>query len=291
MRPSLSQRGNALLLVLSLSAFVGLIAMEMYRRSEVTGQRSQQALFKDETRVVMEAIASNLQNPETCTRMLFNAQVTPATASNIDGTPVTLNYVYDTQMNPPATNLTTGAVVTPGMVLARLDIFVPALPDRATRLAEIPGIQRRYRASLRAAFRSQTNGKLATVNYMRDTILGTDLGLPFYVWVDENRQIKSCFGINSAGAVCNLQRGYYYEQDPAAGYRNHEWACRQTGFMTDDIDSSGNPVNLRGSCRFAGIQSPGGCPVSSFPSVSPIEIKFQDGSAGNKPRVFCMQCN
>ncbi|NJM09836.1 MAG: hypothetical protein HC883_02780, partial [Bdellovibrionaceae bacterium] len=75
MRPSLSQSGNALILTLALSAFVAVISMEIFRRSDITAKRSEQAQFKDETRVVMEALASNLQNPEACTRMLYDQPI------------------------------------------------------------------------------------------------------------------------------------------------------------------------------------------------------------------------
>lgn len=305
-----SERGNALLMALALSAFVAVISMEMYRRAGLTAARSQQAQFKDETRLIMDAFASHVQNPETCTRMLYNQQIAPGTAN---GTPVTLNYIYDPLAVPGSTTLTTESVVTTGIKLLGVEVFAPGIADRYDEVMDLGGtvrFYRRFRGSLRAAFASTGSpvaNRLAPANYRSDSVLGTDFGIPFYVWVDENSQIKTCFGINSAGAVCNLARGYYHVEPPGTPQFNHQLSCRQTGFMTEESDAAAvpaSPLNDKGTCRFVGFASPGGCPADPFVPGIPYEFRIHDGRGsgftftfprgftptGAQPSVICTQC-
>jgi hypothetical protein len=285
-----STRGSALLLALALAGFVAVLAVEIYRRAELTALRSDQAQFKDETRVVMEALAAQLQNPETCTRMLAGQVVTPG---EIDGTPVALNYVYDPTLQPPTTNMTANVLATANMQIVGIEVFA-GIPDRQAlvKLDETGAVRtfRRFRASLRASFRAPASPGLSAVNFRRDFILGTDFGLPFFAWVDESNVIESCFGINSAGAVCNLARGYYSvprsKTDPGL-------ACQQTGFMAD-FDAVGTMGPYQGACRFRGIASLNNCSAAPNVVYDPGGIGYQyplqiePSNPGNTS--LCVQC-
>lgn len=269
-------------MALALSAFIGVITVEMFRRAEITALRSQQAQFKDETKIILEAMASNLQNPESCTRMLFNQVLSPGMVA-----PVTLNYKYEVPtFRPTETTIADGTEVTNGIVAGRVEVFIPGVPDLNTRVAEIPTPVRRFRASLRTVWRSTLTPQLASVNWHSDMI-GNDFGLPFYVWIDDANQIKSCFGINSAGTVCNMALGYYHVAPPGNPPLEHALSCRQTGFMTTDPTGAG----ARGACRFGGVRPTGTCPGNAFVVPGPqYAWPMQDGTQGYTPMEFCAQC-
>jgi hypothetical protein len=273
-----------------MAAFVAVLAVEIFRRAETTALRSDQAQFKDETRVVMEALAAQLQNPETCTRMLAGQVVTPGA---LDGAPVVLNYVYDTTLQPPTANMTANVLATANMLIVGTEVFA-GIPDRqaAVKLDAAGAVKtyRRFRASLRASFRAPASPGLAAVNFRRDFILGTDFGLPFFAWVDDTNTIESCFGINSAGAVCNLARGYYSvprsKTDPGL-------ACQLTGFMAD-FDAVGTLGPYQGACRLRGIASLNNCSSDASVVYDPGGIGYQyplqiePSNPGNTS--LCVQC-
>jgi len=293
-RPLLSAQGNALILALGLSAFAGVISLEIYRRSEVTAKRSEQAQFKDQTRVFMEAVASNLQNPEACTQALYNRVITPGAA-----VPVSLNYKYDRQYLPAELTTENGREVIQGMVADIIEIYTPGTHDMQTRIHELPGELRRFRASLRAVFRSTEDPKLTYVNWRKEPLTDLDLGLPFYVWVNDANQIQSCFGINSAGSFCNWYRGYYHVIPPPGAPLAHSLSCRQTVHMEIAAYPIPAPNQKIGTCRYAGIRPPGQCPPSSFvpgagvnsnPWQPDYSLSISDGSLGFTPWDLCLQC-
>ncbi len=272
-----NQRGNALLAALALSAFVAVIATEIYRRADVTAMRSQQAQFKDETKVIIEAFASNLQNPESCTRMLFDQTIIPGAQ-----TPVTLNYKYEQpSFNPAETTIADEVEVTNGIVAHTVEVFAQGVPELTTRVFQEPTLLRRYKASLRTTWRSKNIGKLAIVNWSTD-VIGTELGLPFYVWVDDANRIKTCFGVNSAGTVCNMALGYYYVAPPGSPPLAHQFSCRQTGAMSTDPTGA----NPRGGCRFVGPRPNGTCPPDAFTAPGGQGYSCMGGATATGPFGF-----
>ncbi len=247
-----SQKGNALLLVLGLVAVVGSISIEIWNRNEVTLNRSRQSTLKDEADLVMQAFASRLQNPETCTEALAGEIVQPGQRAD-----VAFHYVLDETLDPGATGMGAGSEVASGVVLSTLQIEVPAVEDMRTEILDANGVATalvRYPAYLQATF-SDAHGVAVTINRtVRTRTDGSkemDLGIPIFVWANPiDGQILSCFGRNSAGTVCNDLGGYFMPNtDP------YFLSCRQS-YKTERRTAAG--LVPHGNCRVGGIMTTAG---------------------------------
>ncbi|NJL24336.1 MAG: hypothetical protein HC902_03605 [Calothrix sp. SM1_5_4] len=250
-----SQAGNALILVLGAAAVIGLISVEIYRRLDLTLQRSRQSVFKDDVEIIMASIESSMQNPESCTAMLGGLPFTVG-----GSTPVTLNWTFDPNFPGP---LTTGSEVTNNIVIGRITLdpidITEAPPtdpgtrtDMRTRILDGSGTLVQYirqPSRLHVSFHSK-DGSTVPINRIRTTG-GLDLGSPVLIWADSSTQrISACFGRNSAGAMCNIIGGYYVA-DPT-GATPLPLRCRQSGYTEQFIGGGGPGFRNIGSCRFGG---------------------------------------
>jgi hypothetical protein len=281
-----SQRGNALLMVLGVAAFVAAIGTEMYRRSEVTALRGKQAEFRDSTQLVMSTLESQLQNPESCTGLLSGQVLTPGAKS-----PVALNLTLDPGFPGP---IQAGREILGNMTVAALALDPdPAMPmdpasftDMRTQLKNSSGTlnpYRRFPVRLHATFQAKDNS-LVAINRVR-TASGIDLGLPLYVWTDATNRITTCFGANSSGSFCNSMGGYYVAD--GATPVDLPLRCRQSIYTESWIN--GAFVN-RGSCRFGGyVKTPTECPSHLGSVYDTYEIQAHwDGRSD--AGYLCMLC-
>jgi hypothetical protein len=311
MRILRQQRGNALMLVLGAVAVVGVLTMEMYRRSENTLARARQNALKNSAEEIMSSLRGELQNPESCTILLAGLPFVPG-----GKTPVTLNWTYEAVNASGASAfpgpLSEGKLITTGVALGPITLDPetlgfrgqPAPPvdpathaDMTTQIRDAAGALQtftRYPSRLHMYFypAEQTAAGKAYIQagvYFRPggPAGAVDEGIPLMVWTDAAGKISACFGPNSAGAFCNLLAGYY-ATDPA-GPVPLQLRCRQS-FRTQQW-INGAFVNI-GSCRNGGyVNNPAQCAARFSNGVTVYDaIQLQQNWNGMPQGYLCQEC-
>lgn len=229
-----SQNGNALLLTLGLIAVVSSVAIEIWNRKELNLSRSRQSTAKIEVDLVVQGFTARLQNPETCTATLEGEVVQPGV-----GAEVAFHYVFDDSLNPSAAAMGAGSEVVKGIFLNSLQVETTQLEDMRTEILDSNGVPTalvRYPAHLQATF-ADSKGAFLTIHRT-----------PLFVWANPiDGQILSCFGRNSAGAICNDLGGYFMPNTTP-----YFLSCRQS-IKTERRTVAG--LVPSGTCRVGGIQA------------------------------------
>ena len=226
-RPRRAQGGNVIIMVLGVAAVVGMMTVEIYRRSELLTASSQRNALRAHADTIMTSFGARLQNADTCSVLLRGQRLQPGVAA---GSPPPVNqlrmaYRLDPNM---ATTIQSPEQVIPGVWLWNLGATLGARDMTAHVTVKTPagGIETldldRYPGTLDAVFVSGPRGApaagLATIN--RTGVLG----LPVYFWLNRaGGLIHSCFRANSASAVCNEMGGYF---DPLE--TDYSFACVQS---------------------------------------------------------------
>jgi hypothetical protein len=306
---ALNNSGSVKLLALGVAAVLAFIGFEMYRRSTLAEERREHARLRADTDLAMQAIRARLQNPETCFQVLEGSFVAPGERS-----PVELRYRYEPLLadrasavgsgfdSGPGNTIRAGSEVMKGISVAMIGLESDPQPDMATRL-EIDGRLKnffRFRARLQAIFEARPldalgevkRGKPVQINRtgVYHPITGsliTNLGIPLYVWVDGDANVTSCFGMESAGSVCNDLGGYFFPEPPDGDYTR---SCRFS-MHSARLDSSGTLTPI-GSCRLSHT-SPDkkGCrKKGDFKAVLYSQAHKSLLPALKSDRYMCLQC-
>lgn len=245
----MNQRGNTVILALGCVAVIAGISIEVWRvRSESTRQMKKQAALKDEAESVMETLSAHLQNPEDCTNALAGEHIEAGKRSDIS-----LHFPLELE----------------NVKLSSLQLEVQNDQDFQTEILDTNGIPtelRRYPATLHADFQDNSGEPVAISRAIRMGLDGTkalDLGIPIFVWTLPpppigTGQIQSCFGHNSAGALCNEMGGYFIP-----GMNPRSQSCRQSMKTLKRVGSTLAPLS---NCRMGGVvDKPSQCPQFGVP--------------------------
>lgn len=227
-----------MLLAIGVIAVAGSIALEIAHQRSEKKSRVQRASLSVEADLVLQAFASRLQNPETCTTALSGEVAVPGQRSNA---------VFHFAFNEEARGwhkTGAGTAVNGAMIIEALEINTPAQEDMRTEILANNGLATplvRYPAEVLVSF---ADSKGVPIN---------SKSLPIYIWVNPlDGQIQSCFGRNSAAAVCNELGGYFMPNTEP-----YYLSCRQS-IKTERRTASG--LVPAGTCRIGGVaEKPAEC--------------------------------
>lgn len=277
--PLRGSRGSTILLLLGTIAIFAAISLEIYRRSKDTEVRGRHTNLIDHSELIRQAIEANLKDPEVCLRTLVGAKPTPGEA-----TIPKLNFIYDPEVDPHRTQTTQGDVVSQGIELELLTLELDSQPDMRTRIGDQDDstyklkAYRRYPARLHTGFRATAGSESLLIDRKES----------FYVWLDDEGTLTSCFGRNSAGFLCNELGGYF-----EAGKKDHSQSCRQS-IYSERSKSDGNWRSI-GSCRTAGVvESKAQC-IKKMGNEKVQTVAVQEPfkrflPKGPKASMLCMLC-
>lgn len=245
-QPLLNTRGSILLLVLGLLVIVGLLTVEVFRRMENSNQRSNVVVARSQDDILLSAFDTELQNPVSCTRMLHKTVLSPGQAA-----PVKVN-------------------ISSHVVAQQIVVTLDKDPDMSMPMkAEAGASLFRYPARL-------------------DVNLGTphNNGLSLFVWVDASKHVVSCFGLNSAGALCNAIGGYL-----PVDVKNEEATPKCTRTPLTVIGS--NPTEIRvGSCRYGGVyDGVASCKSRYGRQFDAVTINDSESPLKEPARFVCVKCD
>lgn len=238
------------LLIFSLFLIVGAISYGFYKNSKAKAKVLRQTGLRDQVELIASSIEAHLRNPETCSEALKGFVLKPG-----DSAVPTLNFTYDPDVTQSQSTMTKGSEISPGIILHELSVEADPIPDLRTQIGDqndkhyTPIFLQRYSARLQMEFTTSEGQAISMQGITHRRADGSQdytSGIPLFVWVDADNKVRSCFGPESAGTLCNELGGYF-----VPGLKNYQQSCRQSVY-TEKIETDGKVKSI-GSCRTGGF--------------------------------------
>lgn len=268
-----NQNGKTLWYGLAILAVVTALFAQMWLRSRETSKRADQAALQMEADLLMDVFKAKLQNAETCLDLLRGAKLSPGEFRSVE-----VHHEFPNELLS-------------GIRVTRLGVELDPTPNMDTQI-DLDGELKpfvRFGARLKAEFemtvldRNGAPRKTTTTNVSRTR--------PFLAWVDAGGELKSCFGLQSAGSICNDLGGYFFSELPEG--ESYDQSCRQS-LYSRKLDKDGMPTAI-GTCRLAkGGPKPDSC-KKIYGSSKWKAFRYQDAHKDLVPQIstagfMCMRC-
>jgi hypothetical protein len=268
-----NENGKALWYGLAILAAIGILFFQMWHRARQASKRAEQIAVQMEADLIMDSLRAQLQNPETCLALLKDARLSPGESRQ-----VALHHEFPSELMN-------------GIRVTGMGVELEPAPNMDTQI-DIGGTLTpfvRFGARLKGEFEAYELDKSG--NPRKGTGIAIVRTRPFLAWVDGSGELKSCFGLQSAGSICNDLGGYFFSELPEG--ESYDQSCRQSLF-TRRLDKDGGVTPI-GTCRLAkGGPKPDSC-KKLYGSDKWKAFRYQDAHKDFVPEVsqaayMCMRC-
>lgn len=266
------QSGNVVVILIAAAMVLSAIFFEFWRRTRLVTVRADSMRLETTVDLLVDTFRARLQNPETCEKLLRGSVLSPG-----DSRPVELNYVFDSEFMR-------------GIELVSTAVEIDEHPDMDTQIEMegelVPFV--RFPARLVSEFRASRLDRAGTPHGDPVAIRRAQ---PFLAWVDGGGKMKACFGVNSAGSICNDLGGFFFSSPPAE--TPYDQSCRQS-IHTRRLAEDGRATPI-GTCRLArGGPTRESC-EKVYGSSAWKSFRLQDAHPYFEPEIqtgsyMCMRC-